>query len=77
MECIPPYTPVLYSKTGVYRGISISSIFDPKHRLWVLVRITLPRQFFSIPTINVLLKILNISNFSNKIFNLYKNKKNL
>ena len=40
MKCIPPYTPLLYSKTGVCRGIPIFCIFDPKHRLWVLVRIT-------------------------------------
>ena len=31
---IPPYTPLLYSKTGVCTGIPI---FAPKHRLWVLV----------------------------------------
>ena len=33
-----PYTPLLYSKTGVCRGIHIFLIFAPKHRLWVLVR---------------------------------------
>ena len=35
---IPPYTPLLYSKTGVCRGIPIFRIIAPKHRLWVLVR---------------------------------------
>ena len=35
---IPPYTPLLYSKNGVSRGIPIFRIFAPKHRLWVLVR---------------------------------------
>ena len=32
MKCIT--IPLLYSKTGVYRGIPISLIFDPKHRVW-------------------------------------------
>ena len=36
----PPYTPLLYSKNGVYRGIRIFHIFALKHRLWVLVRTT-------------------------------------
>ena len=35
---IPPYTPLLYSKTGVYRGIHYFLIFALKHILWVLVR---------------------------------------
>ena len=38
VKCIPPHTPLLYSETGVYRGIAFFLIFDPKHRLWVLVR---------------------------------------
>ena len=29
MQCIPPYTPLLYSKTGVCRGIIIFLIFGP------------------------------------------------
>ena len=29
---------LLFSKTGVCRGIPIFLIFTPKHRLWVLVR---------------------------------------
>ena len=32
-------TPLLYSKTGVYRGIPYFSYFAKKHRLWVLIRI--------------------------------------
>ena len=35
--CIPPYTPLLYSKNGVYRGKHIFLIFTLKHRLCVLV----------------------------------------
>ena len=38
MECRPPYTPLLYSKSGVYRGIHYFLIFALKHILWVLVR---------------------------------------
>ena len=34
----PPTTPLLYSKTGVYRGIHFFLIFALKHRFWVLVR---------------------------------------
>ena len=35
--------PLLYGKTGVYRGIHIFLNFDPKHRVWVLVRTASPR----------------------------------
>ena len=38
MFCTPLYTPLLYSKTWVYRGIHNFHIFALKHRLWVLVR---------------------------------------
>ena len=51
------HTPHLYSKSGVYRGTPIFLIFDPKYRLWVLVRTT--------PTINVLSKN---NNYDIKIF---------
>ena len=54
--CIPPYTPLLYSKTGVYRGLHYFLIFALKHRLWVLVRTASPRRFKHEPTINVLSK---------------------
>ena len=40
-----PYAPLLYSKTGVCRGIPIFLIFAPKHRLWVLVRTASARRF--------------------------------
>ena len=53
---IPPYTPLFYSKTGVYRGIHFFLIFALKHRLWVLVRTTSLRRFLRLPTINVLSK---------------------
>ena len=45
VKCIPPYTPLAYSKKGVYRRIPIFLIFDPKHRLWVLVRTTFAKWF--------------------------------
>ena len=35
---IPLYTPLLYSKTGVYRGLHYFLMFALKHILWVLVR---------------------------------------
>ena len=38
VQCIPPQTPLLCSKTGVCNGIPIFLNFAPKHRLWVLVR---------------------------------------
>ena len=37
VKCIPPYTPLLYSKTGIFRGVPIFLSFAPKHRLWVHV----------------------------------------
>ena len=45
MQYIPPHTPLLYSKTGVCRGIPIFLIFALKHRLWVLVRTASGRRF--------------------------------
>ena len=33
---ISPYTPLIYSKTGVYRGIHYFLIFDLKHILCLL-----------------------------------------
>ena len=38
MKCIPHLNLILYSKTGVCRGIPNFLIFDPKHTTWVLVR---------------------------------------
>ena len=37
VSCIPPYTPLLYRKTGICRGVPYFLIFFPKHRLWVFV----------------------------------------
>ena len=63
VKYVPPQTPLLYSKTGVCRGIPIFLIFAPKHRLWV-------------PTIYVLSKNKkNINNFLLKIFNFYNLRK--
>ena len=42
---IPQYTPLLYSKTGVYRSIHYFLIFALKHILWVLVRTASLRRF--------------------------------
>ena len=33
VKCLPPYSRLLYSKSGVCRGIPIFLIFAPKHRL--------------------------------------------
>ena len=41
-------TKLLYSKTGVCRGIPIFLIFAPKHRLWVLVRVQFHWKIFDI-----------------------------
>ena len=45
VNCIPPQTPLLCSKTGVCRGKPIFLIFAPKHRLLVLVRTASARRF--------------------------------
>ena len=64
VKFIPPYTPILYSKKGVFRGIAIFLIFDPKHRLWVLIRTA---SNDTVPTINILnTNIINIYFFSNE-----------
>ena len=47
---IPPYTPLLYIKTGVYSGIHYFLIFALKHILWVHVIL----RFKRVPTIYVL-----------------------
>ena len=53
----PPYTPLLYSKTGVYPGIHFFLIFALKHRSWVLVRTASARRFYKrVPTIYILSK---------------------
>ena len=40
-EMYTPSNPIFIYKTGVCRGIPIFPIFASKHRLWVLVRITM------------------------------------
>ena len=67
VTCIPPYTPLLYNKTGVCRGIPIFFfIFLPKHRLWVLVRTASAQSiFFSKNKKNILTNLLKIFNFYN------------
>ena len=45
VQCRPPYTPLLYSKIGVYRGIHYFLNFALKHILWVLVRTASIRRF--------------------------------
>ena len=37
----PTYTPLLYSKIGVYRGIHYALTFSLNHRLWVLIEAVL------------------------------------
>ena len=39
--CIPPYSPLLYSKTGVYRSKHFFLIFALKYRLWILTEAVL------------------------------------
>ena len=63
-EMYTPYTPLLYSETGVYRGIHYFLIFVLKHRLWV-------------PTIYVLIKNMKkVKNIQTKIviFTAVKNR---
>ena len=72
-----PRTPLLYSKTGVFRGIPIFLIFAPKHRLWVLVRTASARRFKRVPTIYVLSKNKKNINIFLMKFSIFKMKKNL
>ena len=74
---IPPYTPLLYSKTGVYRGMNYFLIFALKHILWVLVRTASMRRFYRVPTIYVLSKNMQIVKkiqLKNVIFTAMKNR---
>ena len=48
VSCTPPNTPLLYSKTGVYRGIHNFYIFALKPRLWVLHYENTPVQYIVI-----------------------------
>ena len=72
------HIPLLYSITGVYRGITIFLLFAPKHTLWVLVRTASTRRFQRVPTIYVLSKNKkNINVFLLKSFNIYNSGKNV
>ena len=63
MKSIPHLTPMLYNKSGVYWGIQVFLIFDPKHRLWIRVgeAVLTHNQCFE-------LNIKNIIFFFNVIF---------
>ena len=57
LDIFDPLNPLLYSKTGVFRGIHYALCFffyAQKHRLSVLVRTASPRRFKRVPTIYVL-----------------------
>ena len=53
VQFIPPFTPLLYSKNGAYRGILFFLIFALKHRLWVFVRTASISDFFHLKIIFV------------------------
>ena len=66
------YTPLLYSKTGVYRGIHYFLVFALKHRLLVLVR----TASMSNHNLCFLAKLRKISHFfSSDIFHFYSREK--
>ena len=74
-SCRPPYTPLLYSKIGVYRSMHYFRIFALKHRLWVLLRtskavLTCAHNLFFEQKIK-----RNIKLFHMKIINFYKFEK--
>ena len=74
---IPPYTPLLYSKTGVHRGIEYFLIFALKHRLWVRVRTASLRRCKRVPTIYVLsknIKLIKTFHLIIAIFTAVKNR---
>ena len=78
VKCIHPQTPLLYmySKTGVCMGIPNFLIFDPKHKLWVLVRSASARVHAHI--INILSKNIKvIKNFSLNFSSFSKVQKSL
>ena len=52
MKCIPSYTPTFI--TGVYTGIPIFLICDPKLRLWVLVKTaSAPQSIFGAKIVKI------------------------
>ena len=54
VQCLPPYTPLLFSKTAVWKGIHIFHSFAPERGLWVLVGTASPRRFLRVPAVGVL-----------------------
>ena len=62
--CIPPYTPLLYSKTGVYKGMHFSFFFALKYRLWVLVRTASLRHILSKTMKNITIFHIQIAIFT-------------
>ena len=66
--------PRLYKKNW---GISIFLIFNPKHRLWVLVRTASARRFLRVPTINVLSKHIKINQIFPMKFSIFNAEKYL
>ena len=68
MLCSP-----LYSRTGVYRGIPIFLSFDPKHRLWVLVRTASARRFLHLRVTTIY--VLNQCSKNTTIYVLNKSSK--
>ena len=79
---IPPYTPLLQSKPGVYRGLHYFLIFALKHILWVLVRTASMRRrtasILTCTTIYVLSKNMKIvKKKSTENCNFYSREKSL
>ena len=71
--CLIKRTTGLYELTPLLKncglqGLPIVLIFDPKHRLWVLVRTAASMRFKRVPKINVLSKYVKISKIFQIIF---------
>ena len=59
----------LYTKTWIYRGMPIFLIFDPKHSVWVLIRMPNPGGFDMYPQSMFWVKIIeNIKLFRMEFF---------
>ena len=65
-----PLEPQFYVVKLRFTEVYLFLIFDPKHRLWVLIRTALERQFLRVPTINILSKNKNVKIFID-IVNVY------
>ena len=70
---IPPYTPLLYIKTGVYRGVHYFLIFALKHILWVLVEAVLTCTH-KVYVLSKKMKIVNKFQLKIVIFTAVKNR---